>query len=105
MRNSPLLPRAQEFAKRFEAVVHAPPNHNMATAYDATSLILNGLREGSTTRQAIQAYLASIGRSRPAYQGVTGKIAFDANGEALSKPWVLVRARERDFVADRVIVP
>jgi branched-chain amino acid transport system substrate-binding protein len=105
VRNSPLLPRAQEFAKRFEAVVHAPPNHNMATAYDATSLILNGLREGSTTRQAIQAYLASIGRSRPAYQGVTGKIAFDANGEALSKPWVLVRARERDFVADRVIVP
>lgn len=105
VRNSPLLPRAEGFARQFEAAIHAPPNHNMATSYDAASLILNALRDGSTTRQAIQVYLGSIGRSRPAYIGVTGKIAFDANGEAVSKPWVLVRARERDFVADSVIVP
>lgn len=105
LRNAPLLPRAEEFARQFEGAMGAPANQNMATSYDAASLILNALREGSTTRQAIQAYLASIGRSRPAYLGVTGKIAFDANGEAVGKPWVLVRARERDFVADRVIVP
>ncbi|MGH2404380.1 MAG: ABC transporter substrate-binding protein [bacterium] len=105
VRNSPLLPRAEEFARQFEAAIHAPPNHNMATSYDAASLVFNALREGSTTRQAIQVYLAGIGRSRPAYMGVTGRIAFDANGEAVGKPWVLVRARERDFVTDRVIVP
>jgi branched-chain amino acid transport system substrate-binding protein len=105
VRNSPLLPRAEEFARQFEAVIHAPPNHNMATSYDATSLMLDALREGSTTRQGIQAYLAGIGRSRPAYMGVTGRIALDANGEAVGKPWVLVRARERDFVADKVILP
>ncbi len=105
VRNSPLLPRAEEFAAQFEAAMGAPANHNMATSYDAASLVLNAFRDGHTTRQAIQAYLASIGRSRPAYVGVTGKIAFDANGEVVGKPWVLVRARERDFVADRVIVP
>ncbi|MGQ0550011.1 MAG: ABC transporter substrate-binding protein [Armatimonadota bacterium] len=105
VRNSPLLPRAEEFARQFEAAMGAPANQNMASSYDAAVLILNALRDGSSTRQAIQAYLAGIGRSRPAHIGVTGKIAFDANGEAVGKPWVLVRARERDFVADRVIVP
>ena len=105
VRDSPLLPRAEEFARRFAAVIHAPPNHNMATAYDAASLILNAIREAGAQRQAIRAYLASIGRTRPAYVGVTGKIAFDADGEAVGKPWVLVRARERDFVADTVIAP
>jgi branched-chain amino acid transport system substrate-binding protein len=105
VRNSPLLPRAEEFAKQFEAAMYAPPNHNMATSYDAASLILNALRDGAAGRQAIQAYLEGIGRSRPAHIGVTGKIAFDANGEAVGKPWVLVRARERDFVADSVTVP
>jgi branched-chain amino acid transport system substrate-binding protein len=105
VRNSPLLPRAEAFAKQFETVMHAPPNHNMATSYDAASLILNALRDGASSRRAIQTYLAGVGRSRPAYVGVTGRIAFDANGEAVGKPWVLVRARERDFVADKVIVP
>jgi branched-chain amino acid transport system substrate-binding protein len=105
VRNSPLLPRAEAFAKQFEAVMHAPPNHNMATSYDAASLILNALRDGATSRRAVQAHLARVGRSRPAHVGVTGRIAFDANGEAVRKPWVLVRARERDFVADKVIVP
>jgi branched-chain amino acid transport system substrate-binding protein len=105
VRNSPLLPRAEEFARQFEGAMGAPANHNMATSYDAASLIFAALRDAGTTRQAIQAYLASIGRSRPAYIGVTGKIAFDARGEAVGKPWVLVRARERDFVADSVTVP
>lgn len=105
VRNSPLLPRAEEFARAFEAAIHAPPNHNMATSYDAVALVLNALREGHVTRRAIQAYLETIGRGRPAYLGVTGRIAFDANGDVVGKPWVLVRARERDFVADRVIVP
>ena len=105
VRNSPLLPRAEEFARQFEAAMGAPANQNMASSYDAATLVLNALRDGSSTRQAIQAYLSSVGRSRPAHIGVTGKIAFDANGEAVGKPWVLVRARERDFVADRVIVP
>jgi branched-chain amino acid transport system substrate-binding protein len=105
VRGSSLLPRAEEFARRFESVIHAPPNHNMATAYDATVLILNGLRSGASTREAIRPHLAAVGRSSPAHVGVTGKIAFDADGEVVGKPWVLVRARERDFVADRVTVP
>jgi branched-chain amino acid transport system substrate-binding protein len=105
VKNSPLLPRAEEFARQFEAAMGAPANQNMATSYDAASLILNALRDGAATRQAIQAYLAGIGRSRPAHIGVTGRIAFDANGEAVGKPWVLVRAREQDFVADKVIAP
>lgn len=105
VRNSPLLPRAEEFAKAFEAAMGAPANQNMATSYDAATLVLNALRDGATTRQAIQAYLAGVGRSRPAYVGVTGRIAFDANGEAVGKPWVLVRARQQDFVADKVVAP
>jgi branched-chain amino acid transport system substrate-binding protein len=105
VRASPLLPRAEEFARRFESAIHAPPNHNMATAYDAAGLILNALREAGPARTAVRDYLAGVGRTRAAYVGVTGKIAFDANGEAVGKPWVLVRARERDFVADAVVAP
>jgi branched-chain amino acid transport system substrate-binding protein len=105
VRNSPLLPRAEEFARAFEAAMRAPANQNMATSYDAISLIFNAMRDGAATRQGIQAYLASVGRSRPAYIGVTGRIAFDSNGEAVGKPWVLVRARQQDFVADKVVAP
>jgi branched-chain amino acid transport system substrate-binding protein len=105
VRNSPLLPRAEEFAKAFEAAVGAPANQNMATSYDAVSLLFNAMRDGAVTREGIQTYLASIGRSRPAYIGVTGRIAFDGNGEAIRKPWVLVRARQQDFVADKVVAP
>jgi ABC-type branched-subunit amino acid transport system substrate-binding protein len=99
------LPRAEAFARQFESAMGAPANQNMATSYDAAALLVNALRDGATTRQGIQQYLAGVGRGRPAYVGVTGRIAFDANGEAVGKPWVLVRARERDFVADKVIAP
>lgn len=105
VKDSPLMPRAEEFARQFEAAISAPPNHNMATAYDATSLVFAAMRDGGAARPQIQQYLATVGRSRPAYVGVTGKIAYDANGQPVRKPWVLVRARERDFVADRVIAP
>jgi branched-chain amino acid transport system substrate-binding protein len=105
VRNSPLLPRAEEFARAFEAAMGAPANQNMATSYDAVSLIFNAMRDGAVTRQAMQSHLASVGRSRPAHIGVTGRIAFDANGEAVGKPWVIVRARQQDFVADKVVAP
>jgi branched-chain amino acid transport system substrate-binding protein len=106
VRNAPLLPRAEAFSQAFEQALGAPANQNMATAYDAARLVLAAIGEGRTTRAGIQTYLAQIGRGSPAVIGVTGRIAFDVDGEAVGKPWVIVRARPQgDFVADRVVAP
>ena len=61
------------------------PDHRGAGAYDAVHLIADAIRAGGTRRAAIRDVLAQVGRSRPAYEGVTGRIAFDDNGDVPDK--------------------
>ncbi len=51
-----------------------------ALTYDAVRLLLAGIRSGVRTGAGMRAYLESLGRSRPAFQGITGPVAFDENG-------------------------
>ena len=39
-----------------------------------------------TDRTRIRDYLAGIGTTRPAFEGVTGRITFDENGDVPGKP-------------------
>lgn len=49
-------------------------------AFDATNMVIEAMRGGAVSRKQIRDYIASLGRSRPAYAGVTGPIAFDSLG-------------------------
>jgi ABC-type branched-subunit amino acid transport system substrate-binding protein len=48
-------------------------------------LIADAIRAGGARRAAIRDALAQVGRARPAYEGVTGRIAFDDNGDVPDK--------------------
>jgi ABC-type branched-subunit amino acid transport system substrate-binding protein len=51
-------------------------------------LIGHAALEGAT-REKVRDYLASIGTSRDAVSGVTGRIAFDAQHDVVDKPVVI----------------
>lgn len=62
------------------------PDHRGAGAYDAVYLIAQAMRDGGTRRTQIRDALARInGHDRPAYDGVTGRIAFDDKGDVPGK--------------------
>ena len=69
------------------------PDHRGASTYDIVHLLAQAFREGANTRSSLQAYLTTVGGSRPAYEGVTGTIAFDENGDVPGKPVVVGTAR------------
>jgi len=62
------------------------PDHRGAGAYDAVRLIAAAVEAVGTDRTRIRDYLAGIGTTRPAFEGVTGRITFDENGDVPGKP-------------------
>lgn len=58
-----------------------PPNQPAAATYDAVYLLREIIGAVGTNRKAIRDGVAAVGRSTPAYEGVTGRIAFDENGD------------------------
>lgn len=54
-----------------------------ALVYDAIMLVSEGLRAGARTRAEFRRFFTSLGRTRPAFNGVAGPIAFDQNGEVV----------------------
>jgi len=65
------------------------PDHRGAGAYDILYLLAQAMSDAGTDRAAIRDYLASVGTTRPPFDGVTGRIAFDANGDVPAKPVVI----------------
>jgi branched-chain amino acid transport system substrate-binding protein len=80
-------PAAGQFADRFRAAFHHEPDSFAALGYDATRLLAVAAAEGGPSRASIRGYLARVGREggKPAYEGVTGTIRFDENGDPVKK--------------------
>jgi len=57
--------------------------------YDATTLLLEGLEAGARNGPEMQAYLRSLGRDRPAFDGLSGPISFDGSGDVQGASYVL----------------
>lgn len=94
-----MSPAARKFAEAFRAAYRREPDSSAATSYDAVQLLARALREGHTSRAAIRAYLETVGRTggSPALEGVSGPVAFDANGDPVGKPVALVRIESGRF--------
>ena len=65
------------------------PDHRGAGAYDAVMLLAQAMAAVGSDREAVRDYLAQVGHGVPAFDGVTGKIAFDTAGNVPSKSVVI----------------
>lgn len=75
------------------------PDHRGASTYDIMHLLARGFAEGALSRPAVREYLAGVGTSSPAFEGVTGTIAFDDNGDVPGKTVVVGMARGGSLVS------
>jgi len=57
------------------------PNQPAAATYDAIYLLRDVIARAGTERQAVRRALAGVGSETPAFEGVTGVVAFDAVGD------------------------
>ena len=77
---------AASFADRFRDAYGREPDSYAALGYDAAKLLAEAIREAGADREAIRAQLARVGRDgQPAFQGVTGTVRFDENGDPVEK--------------------
>jgi branched-chain amino acid transport system substrate-binding protein len=78
---------SSHFAARFRAAFHREPDSFAALGYDATRLLAEAADAAGPRRSAIRDYLARLGQEGgpPAYEGVTGTIRFDGNGDPVAK--------------------
>jgi len=88
--SAPFLPdgaggEAAEWVAAYQERYGAPPDAFAAQTYDALRLVARAIEEVGSDRSAIRDYLASIGTVRPAFEGVSGSIAFDENGDVPDK--------------------
>lgn len=86
---------SSEAGRKFEADFHAkfgiPPNHQAALAYDAATMMGEAVFAVGADRHLVRDWLASVGRTRPAFSGISGEIKFDENISAVNKRIVIAR--------------
>ena len=58
-----------------------PVDYSAAASYDIVYLLRDAILRAGTDRRALRDAVADIGRGAPAFQGLTGAIAFDENGD------------------------
>jgi branched-chain amino acid transport system substrate-binding protein len=75
-------PETRRFAERYRERAGQDPADAAALTYDAVSVLLAGIRAGARSGDELRTYLASLGRDRPAYPGITGPVRFDEHGNA-----------------------
>ncbi len=62
------------------------PDHRGAGAYDIVHLLARAIEAVGPNRERIRTYLAGVGQQSPAFDGVTGRTAFDEHGDVIGKP-------------------
>ncbi len=72
--------RYNNFQYRYSIWMGGQGTSDAVLSYDVTSMLAEAMRNGALSRQQLRDYLYSLGRSRPAYNGVTGPISFDSTG-------------------------
>jgi branched-chain amino acid transport system substrate-binding protein len=83
--------RARTFAEAFRAGYDREPDSFAALGYDAVHLLARAAAEGGNTRERIRGYLERVGAEggHPAFDGVTGTVRFDANGDPAAKEFAI----------------
>lgn len=69
----------QAFRRKYPAA--GLPNQPAAATYDAIYLLRDVIARVGSDRRAVRRELAGVGSITPPFEGVTGTVAFDANGD------------------------
>jgi branched-chain amino acid transport system substrate-binding protein len=93
--------RARAFVAAYQARFDRLPDHRGAMTYDAVLLLRDAIEAVGTDRRAIRDWVATVGRTRPPIDGVSGQIAFDENGDVVNKPPTLGVVRRGELVTVR----
>jgi ABC-type branched-subunit amino acid transport system substrate-binding protein len=67
---------SRAYAAAYQAALGRWPRHADAVFYDAVRLAADAIWSVGADRERVHRYILSLGRGRPAYQGITGEIAF-----------------------------
>ena len=86
--------RNQAFVQAYRAAYGTQPlDHRGAASYDIVYLLARAIEAVGPDRRRMRDYLAGVGTLTPAFEGVTGRIAFDENGDVPGKTVVVGVAR------------
>ena len=96
---------AQRFVAAFRERYGTLPTGDAALAYDAVNVVLRAATEAGASRAAVRDYVAGIGSTTAAFEGVTGSIAFDENGDAVDKEVTIGTIRAGRLVSARTAAP
>ncbi len=78
-----------DFVEAFQAAYNRVPDNRAAGAYDIVHLLREAIENVGTERRDIRDYVAAVGRDSPSFEGVTGAIGFDDNGDVIGKPVII----------------
>ncbi len=94
-------PEAQAFVRTYREKYDELPDHRGAMTYDAVKLLARALAETGPDRKKLRAYLEKVGREggSPVYDGVSGRIAFDAHGDVPGKEVSIGMVRAGELVS------
>ncbi len=81
----------RQFLEAYRRRYGQPPDHFAALTYDAVMLVADAARQVGFARQRIRDYLQTVGNGRESFQGVSGTIAFDDNGDPREKSYAVGR--------------
>jgi branched-chain amino acid transport system substrate-binding protein len=81
----------RQFVEAYQSKFGEPPDHFAALGYDAVMLLAQSVREVGVDRERIRSYLEEVGSQRDAFQGVSGSIVFDENGDPVGKSFAVGR--------------
>ncbi|HSJ08297.1 MAG TPA: ABC transporter substrate-binding protein [Longimicrobiales bacterium] len=85
----------------YSAVVREMATAEALLAYDAARLIAAAIADGADSGEDVRRWLVSLGRERPAWQGITGLLSFEVTGTA-RRSYRLARVVGRDSVVSTV---
>jgi len=81
----------RQFVEAYRSAYGELPDHFAALAYDAVMLVAQAIEEVGFDREKIRDYLQDVGSDRSGFQGVSGLIAFDTNGDPQEKSYAVGR--------------
>ena len=85
-------PQVQEFVKAYKEAFDSNPNFYAAQSYDATCILINLLKSGTITREAVREGLASLRN----FNGVSGVTTILPTGDS-EKKLFFIRITNGDF--------
>jgi len=87
--------RPRAFAEAFHRAYGKDPDPFAAAAYDAVKLLAEAAGKNGASREGIRRYLNTLGRAggAAAFQGATGSLRFDANGDPDQKAFAIGEIR------------